>query len=382
LRTGEYPLDAFGLGRLVTRYQDPRHNMALLGWDQRNDEQLAFFGALDFDITEAVTAGLELRHDEEDRVRSNLLVPTVPDQKDTFSYDTWRANVNWDVTDSQMIYASAAKGVISGYFNATFDAAAQKPIPEQYWSYDPAENITYELGWKATWLEGRLTTELTAFYIDYTDIQISASIPPEEGLFFTNVIQNIGSATGQGFELAVDYRVNDNWSTGLTYSYAPTEFGDDTIDPGMSRYCGGNAGLIAGFCPSIVFNGRLQPLVEGEPLPRSPDTMASGYLSFDTEFGNGWQLNARADVSYTGEIPQYSLPFAYWASRTLMNARVGMSRGPLDVALWARNLTDEEYVSAGINQPGVTQPLTFTPNVSLGERRTWGVTVGYAFGGK
>ncbi|MCC7198077.1 MAG: TonB-dependent receptor, partial [Gammaproteobacteria bacterium] len=110
LLSTEYPRDAFGLGALATRYTDPRHNMYVTALDRRNDEQLGFFGTLDFDITDSLTAGVELRHDDEDRSRANLLTPTVAPQEGSFSYNTWRANVDWKVADGHMIYASAAKG--------------------------------------------------------------------------------------------------------------------------------------------------------------------------------------------------------------------------------------------------------------------------------
>lgn len=380
LAQGEYPRDAFGLGALSTRYEDPRDNMATLAKDKRKDEQFAYFGSIDLDVTEDLTVGAELRHDDEDRRRQSLLIGPSSLQKGSFDYDTWRFSADYTVAESHLIYASAAKGVISGYFNPTFDSVAQIPVPAEFQNYDPAENITYELGWKAFWLDNRMTTELTVFYIDYTDIQINANAPPETGLI-SNVIQNIGDASGKGFELAVNYAPNDSWTMGITYSYAPTEFDSGTPDPGMSRYCGGNAGLLAGFCPSVTFNGRLQPDVGGENLPRSPETLASGYLQYTMPFAGDWTLSARTDVSYTDEIPQYSLPFAYWKDRTLVNARISAKRGPLEIALWARNLFDEKYVSAGINQPPIVPPLSFLPNVTLGERLTWGLTGSYSFGG-
>jgi outer membrane receptor protein involved in Fe transport len=63
-----------------------------------------------------------------------------------------------------------------------------------------------------------------------------------------------------------------------------------------------------------------------------------------------------------------------------MNARVGVRRGPLEMALWSRNLTDEEYVAAAINQPPIAPPLRFIPNPTMGQGRTYGLTVSYTFG--
>jgi iron complex outermembrane receptor protein len=379
LNPGEIPLDAFFLGGRVTVYDDPRGNMVVLSKDLREDEQVSVFGSLAWDVTDSLTLSAELRYDEEDRSRENPLIGASSHQEDTFTYDTWRFSGEYAVTPVQRLYASAAKGVISGYFNPTFDAAAQRPVPEALQAYDPAENITYELGWKAEWLDGRVSTDLALFYIDYTDIQINVTPPQDSGLI-SNLIQNIGDATGTGFELAVNFQATDHLRAGFTYSYSPTEFDDGTPDPGMTRYCGGAAGLAAGFCPSLTFRGAVLPDVSGEPLNRSAEKLASAYAMYDVPLGGDWSAYARVDASYTGDIPHYTLPLAYWASRTLMNTRLGVRRGPLEIAVWAHNLTDEEYVAAAINQPPIAPPLRFVPNPTMGQGRTYGLTASYTFG--
>jgi outer membrane receptor protein involved in Fe transport len=70
-------------------------------------------------------------------------------------------------------------------------------------------------------------------------------------------------------------------------------------------------------------------------------------------------------------------------SRTLFNARVGLRHGPLDVALWGRNIFDEKYVTTAINQPPmVAGPSVFSPNASQGDRAMFGLTATYSFGDK
>ncbi len=381
LAVGERPLDAFGFGSVPggVAYTDPFNNMLLSTNLVREDKQRAVFGAGEVDITDRWTFGAELRRDQEDRQQFSAIAanPASTLQEGDFDYTTWRVHVDYELTASQRFFVSAAKGVISGYFNPTNDAIAMLPVPEELRAYQPAENKTYEFGWKAEWLDRRLSSELALFFIDYTGIQISAAPPPP---LVNNLIQNLAGATSRGFELSLNYAVTDQWRVGMTYSYSPTEFDDGTIDPGVTRYCGGDAGLAAGFCPSLLFRGRLQADVSGESLPRAPEKLASAYFSFDTQLGSDWSLYARGDVSYTGEASVLSLPIATIPSRTVANARIGLRRGPLDVALWGRNLFDEEYVSAVINQPPNVAPLRFLPNVSQGEKATFGLTASYSFG--
>jgi outer membrane receptor protein involved in Fe transport len=90
----------------------------------------------------------------------------------------------------------------------------------------------------------------------------------------------------------------------------------------------------------------------------------------------------RADGSYTSETNAQTIGLSQVPSYTLVNARLGLRRGPLELALWGRNITDEKYVAAVIFQPPVSSfpAPTFIPNVTMGERLTYGLTATYSFG--
>lgn len=364
-------------------YSDPVNNMFTLSRFVAEDKQFAYFGALEHKIGDQWTVGAELRHDKEDRSRVNTVAGPSTAQSGEFSYTTWRTHVDFALTPSQQFYASAAKGVISGYFNGVVDAVAgNAAVPLELQTYDPAENKTYELGWKAEWMNRRLSTEVALFFIDYTGIQIPATPPAP---LLTNLVQNVGDATAQGIELTANFAVTDGFTVGGTFSYTPTEFDNGTVDAGVLRYCGGTAATIPtaalGFCPSLVFRGNNLPDISGKPLPRSPNRLASLYGSFETNVGADWTLSLRADASYTSETNALTIGFTKIPERTLVNARIGLRKGPLDLGLWSRNLTDKKYVSAVIFQPPLNQTnSTFLPNVSMGERRTFGLTATYSFG--
>jgi iron complex outermembrane receptor protein len=351
-------------------------NVYITGDNIRNDVQKAVFGSFEWDFAERFTVGAELRRDREEREQYNRLIGPSSLQRGEFSYTTWRGHFDYALSPVQKFYVSAAKGVVSGYFNATFDAVAQTAVPIDLQSYDPAQNKTYELGWKAEWLDRRLSTEVALFFIDYTGIQINATPPPP---LVTNLIQNLGKAEARGIEVTANFAINDRWRIGGTYGYSPTEFGKDTPEPGVLRYCGNAQGLALGFCPSIVFRGQTLPNVEGQSLPRAPELTASAYTAFEIPLAGEWEFFGRADVSYTGKAYTLTYNLAEIPARTLANMRVGVRKGPLDIALWGRNIFDEKYVSAVIFQPNFAT-VQFLPNVSQGDRATWGLTASYSFG--
>lgn len=363
--------------------QNPTVDMVTLSQFNGQDKQTAFFGTLEYAASDALTVGAELRHDKEDRERFDEIIGPSTFQQGTFKYTTWRAYASYELAENSNLYASAAKGVISGYFNRQTDpVAGNLPIPAELQTYDPAENLTYEIGWKAQWLDRRLSTDLSVFFIDYTGIQVPATPPAP---LVSNLVQNIGNATAQGFELAVNFKATDKLQIGGTYSYTPTEYDNGTVDAGALRYCGGTSTTIPdaalGFCPTLEFRGRVLPDVSGQPLPRSPNTLASLYAAFDTKINENWDFYWRADGSYTASTNALSVGLTTIPSRTIVNARLGFRRGALDVSFWGRNVLDEKYVTAAIFQPPLTASgLAFTPNVSQGNRAMFGITANYAFG--
>jgi iron complex outermembrane receptor protein len=352
---------------------------------ERVDYQRAYFGSFEFDLSDSLTFGGELRHDTEDRQQTNVVVGPQSLQRKEYEYNTYRYHVDWALTPSQRLYVSYAKGVISGYFNPTVDTATQRPLPPELQTYDPAKNVTTEIGWKAEWLNRRLSTEVILFNINYTGLQINATPPPPA---VTAIIQNLGKVRSRGVEAAIDFALTERIRVGATYGYSPTEFGQDSVEPSILRYCGGQAvlnaqGLNPGFCRTTLFRGVISPEVGGQSLPRAPEMNASLYGSFTAPLSGDWSLFGRADASYTSKAYTMTWNVAEIPERTIVNARIGVRKGDnLELALWGRNILDEEYVTAVIFQPHFNLPINvaFVPNVSQGELATFGLTATYRFG--
>jgi iron complex outermembrane recepter protein len=369
---------------LVARI-DPREQLFFTTILDRKDYQRAYFATFEWNVTDSLRIGGETREDTEDRQQQSRFIGAASLQRKEFEYNSWRYSADLALSPSQRLYASAAKGTVSGYFNPTVDAATRVPLPLELQSYDAAENRTYEIGWKAEWLDRRLSTEVAAFYIDYTGLQINATPPPPA---VTAIVQNLGKVTVRGVELAADWRLTDKFRLGATYAFTPTEFGQNSVEPSVLRYCGGQAtlnaqGLGAGFCRTTLFRGVVSPEVGGQSLPRAPEMNASLNAVFTTPLAGDWSMYARADASFQAKAYTMTWNVAEIPERTLVNARVGFRRGKsLELALWGRNVLDEEYVTAVIFQPHFNLPIAtaFVPNVSQGEGATFGLTATYNFG--
>src|SRR3546814_13904101 len=60
-------------------------------------------------------------------------------------------------------------------------------------SYDPEFTWNYELSLRSAWLDGRLTLNANAFYVDWKDQQVSANFGMS--IYDTQIVNKIGRGT-------------------------------------------------------------------------------------------------------------------------------------------------------------------------------------------
>jgi outer membrane receptor protein involved in Fe transport len=141
----------------------------------------AVFGEVYWQATNPlrVTVGARYTDDHKDVIDDpvELLAPgsgfpasAITEQKVDFREPTGRINVDWrprlDFTDQTLVYASYSRGYKSGGFNG----ANIVSVPAVY---SPEFVNAYEIGTKNTLLNHKLILNLTGFYYDYSNYQIS-----------------------------------------------------------------------------------------------------------------------------------------------------------------------------------------------------------------
>ena len=162
--------------------------------------------------------------------------------------------------DALLVYASAARGWRSGGWD-TRGTVAEAILP-----YDPESAWTYELGVKSQWLDGRLSADLTGYYLDASNYQAPAMLE-RAGTAPLFITQNVGSYRGYGFEARV---AAAPWRALSLFANLGLEFGDYSIDAGAPDV---NAAGIA----SVAFQQQLclAQLASGQ-VPLSPNSAAPG----------------------------------------------------------------------------------------------------------
>ena len=95
--------------------------------------------------------------------------------------------------------------------------------------------------------------------------------------------------------------------------------------------------------------------LEGEPLDNAPEWSISSYLQYDRDLGKGLRGIARLEHSFTDSyfLDQDLDPNLQNDEVNLVNFRLslGGSDGGWEVAVWGRNILDEEYFSWGLDTP-------------------------------
>ncbi len=308
-----------------------------------NDEKSARFTAPD-----PLNAGPEFYFDLPD-------IPANPDL-DPASFNFWtpRFTIKYEVSPNSQIYVSAARGAKAGGFN-------RRTIDPAFETYDPEFNWTYEIGTKNVLLNGALIVNASAFYIDWTNLQISGR-EPDALVTDAAIITNLGGAKTWGLELATSYQPIDELTLSGTVSYVEPKVDDGVI---FLEAVAGN------WCSSGVCDPAGD--IGGNTLPRTPKTQLTLAADWQAPLNAGMDYFLRADTTYQSRQFASFLNVGWVPERFLVNGSVGLEADRWSLQLWAKNLLDREYVSSSLFGGAFNYAPVF------GERRTVGLTATFDY---
>jgi iron complex outermembrane recepter protein len=269
---------------------------------------------------------------------------------------TGKVSLNYKPDSNNLIYVFAARGYKPGGLNppgATFNK-------ETVWDY--------EFGWKSSFLDKRVRTQIGAFYNRYQNFQIDA-INTVSG---TNAIINVpGASTIKGLEGQIQAKFG-----GLSFSgavaYVDSKLGTVQI---VNRYipgatanlppCTGGAMFPSCFdYPAAAVTGG------GGPNLLSPKWTWNASLSYNFDLGNDVSIEPRVNYSNTSSQQAYLTyaPQDFIGGRSLVSANIALTYKDYRIEAFANNLTKEFYVT------GITGTNQF-----FGPPREFGVRFGAKF---
>jgi iron complex outermembrane receptor protein len=329
-----------------------------------NDTQ-AIFGRIGLNFMDGrLRVSAEARYAEEE-ISVETIDVAGTSRDETFTQFTPRFTVDYDLTDQNLVYFSAANGAKAGGFNNPVIGQPPFPVDPSQETYDIEENWTYEIGTKSTFLDGKLLANLALFYIDWSDLQINAPLITPDGYqgLAPVIITNIGGASTWGVELEGAWNPIEPLSINYGVSY-----NDPTFDDGVIYIEAANDGWCDGVvCPTDGDIG-------GNNLNRTPKVQGVLGAQWEGQLSDNLGYYIRGDLTYQSKQYMELLNVGWIPERTLVNARAAITGDKWEVALWARNLFDEEYVSSSLFL-GFSNGYT----AFLGRQQQLGLTATYAF---
>lgn len=282
------------------------------------------------------------------------------DDTETFEKWTWRAALDWDVTDDNFLFASVQTGFKSGGFYFSNDSQV----------FQPEELEAFTLGSRNRLLDGRLQLDVEAFHWRYDGQQVSTFARDSQNV--PNLItRNVGDATMNGVEVATEWLVTGATRLRLDALYLDATYDDFTYVVPFP------ASPITGCEVTTVVDG-FEVNCSGKRAPYAPEWTANLAVEHTFRLGNDSQIVAGARLHYQTEMLTGLdfTPLQYQDDYATLGASVTWTSrdDKYHVAAFGNNLTDETVVANSFQPPfGSFVVGTLRPP------RTYGLRVGARF---
>lgn len=260
------------------------------------------------------------------------------------SDDDWTGKValEFDASDDLLLFASFSKGLKAGGFTAPSDGL----LSPQELSFDPERLYAWEVGAKATLLDGRARFNTSLYYYDYSDFQTF-----EFSGITSTVLNRPASAKGGEVEFVADLDSGFGVNLGLSYN----DFEVDNIVTATSG-----------------------PDGEKQRPVNTPKWTANWNLTKDFDLSNSLTLETLYSGRYTSArfYNVVNVPVVRGGAFTLHDASLTLqSDQGWYVSVFANNILDEEYVNFSFDLTGF-----FANSLDhIGEGRVIGASVGFEF---
>jgi outer membrane receptor protein involved in Fe transport len=316
----------------------------------REDEQIAVFGEVEFDVTDALTAAFGYRYTEVDTSLKGFVgtVFSATPEVDVATEDSqslYKANITYRWNPQFLTYATFSQGFRPGGANRI--GTSNIPL-----TFRPDIVDNYEIGWKGNFFDYRLRLNGAIFFMEWTDIQFTRFDPSESQLGLTN---NAGAAEATGVEVDFAAQVSDSF----------------TLSGGFTAL---NAELTEDFTQDISAPpGSAPDAPSGTDLPFAPSFKGSLSGRYERDFG-AYDGFAQADVSHTSSTYNDLFPAARAEqdAYTLVNISVGATKDKWSGSVFVSNLTGERpeiYINAA----------DFDTRVTTSRPRTFGISMRYRY---
>lgn len=284
-------------------------------------------------FTKGLSVTLGLRYDWEEIKATSIIYNTTdtkpnPERtakkdKETYSQITPKFSLEYTFTNDELVYASITKGYKSGGFNNTAELDNDR-------MYSPEYSWSYEVGTKASCLNKLIYTDISLFYINWNDQQISQYQPSGRGY----IIQNAGKSRSKGLEVSTYINPLKELSISLGYGYTHAKFKKFITERTIVNSSGEKE------TEQVDYHNKYLPMV-----PRHTFTAGVNYgmnlknkslfdkIVLNTQYTGAGRLYWRED----NEASQ-----AFYGT---INGQVSFIHKNISLDLWAKNIASKKYIA-------------------------------------
>lgn len=283
--------------------------------------------------------------------------------------EEWAARMggSWFINSSSNIYATVSRGFIG----TGVDASAVAVEGKEY--LDPTTALSFELGFKSSFMDNRIVLNGAVFHQESQDVQIS-TIPPGE---FQARARNIGNLESMGIELTMGLQATQN----LSFNASLTAL--DTARRNITEACYFEQSEEEGCNLDIDDDGTPESQdVDGEPSIGTPDLSYAISARYEipqiTESISGF---IAANWNWTDEV-QFDLdgdPLTVQDSYGLLDLAMGIEEveGKYKLSIFGKNVMDTFF--AGSKTSGVNILGRVAINTPSHAQFFWGMQAMYNF---
>ncbi len=314
---------------------------------KQKTKSYAIFTDGTYDLTDRLQllAGVRWTRDEKDFRFAGLtdsLVQFNIDDNKSWSEFTYRAGLNFDLSDDANLYFTYSRGYRAGSYDT---GLISNPV-DQGEPTDPEFVDSYELGLKSLWWDRRLQLNAAIFHMKFSDQQLLVVKPGS----ICCAQENAGESEIKGLELEGKLLVTENLRLNYNYTWLEAEY-TDWIKDGRD--------------------------LDGEQLANAPDyqfglSPEDAFPIWDGEYflGVDYTRVGKTRVGNDYDPLERDIQDAY----NMVDARSGYRGEQFELFFWGKNLTDKEILRDYLD----LSSLGFA-QVIYGQPRTYGVTVNYRF---
>jgi iron complex outermembrane receptor protein len=294
---------------------------------EQDMDSWAVYANVGYNVNDRLRVSGGVRYTEDDKTAKTNINSSLIDTKAQRDWDevTWEVAATYELSDNLSVYSTIQTGYQSGQFPPRpfclfgfldFTQPGNVSTPNCFVATDNVTATNYEVGIKGTPLQN-LRMSIAVFYTEYEDLPYQVSTTSGAGFDTRNIIVDQDST---GIEWESSWAIMDNFYLHTTLGYIDVDVDDQDAE-----------------------------------APLTPELTASISPVYTMPLASGAEITFRADWSYRddmlGEPVDDPGRFTNIDSREIINFDIAYHSPDDDwtLALYGRNITDEEYDQARLN---------------------------------